>query len=155
MPMTFDNEVCIGRHLTREWNQTSNPSWEVSDVFDTPAFNKNLTSFEQYFSRGNEIILHSPREMPMIFDNWVCIGRHLTREWNHTSQPSWDADDIWQLGVYRERLLTREWNQTSDPSWDADDIWQRGVYRETSHEGMKSNFTALVRCRWHLTIGCV
>ena len=47
-----------------------------------------------------------PREMPTTFYNWVCIGMHLPRDqkWQkkYGFNPSGDADNILQLGVYRD-----------------------------------------------------
>ena len=50
--------------------------------------------------------------------DWVCIGRYLTRESNHTTSHE---------GI----------NHTSNSSWDVVHGLRLGVYREVSHEGIK------------------
>ena len=65
----------------------------------------------------------------------LCTGEiHVTRDLKYGLNSSWEADNLLQLGVYRDIRLTRDqkWDKKSDsnPSWEADNLLQLGVYRD-------------------------
>ena len=129
-------------HLTRDWNHTFGSSWDADTVSQLGTYgtsHEGLKSYSRFLvrcrhgltigyvwgiSRGIDTILKIPREKPTRSNNWVRM-EHLTRDSNHTSDSSWDADTALQLSVIRG-----------------------------SHEGIKPYFRFLVRSRHRFTIEC-